>query len=376
MSFKTANFLTSLLMSAVVVAYPLAAEAGGMSRIGTYGNNNGAKAGQPSGPNCKEGSGGGGGGGGGHSGGYPSTTINNNINVYKPTTINKNVNVYKPIDINKSVNVTNNIDDSKNITINKPISITKNIDNSKYIDDSKSINISKSIVINNGAGEAAALAVAVAAAGASASASVNVYGSSSSFSNSMSGGVFNYSPEAPTVYTGGDLGSLSVEAAAPAAATPVGMGYAPGQCTYQDATVVKSIHAMCVSDDGHEFPASHMTSETWINSAYEGELARCLPGSRLKVVMSKASPIGMGLASASSGDVLQCGVHEALRHYKDGVLKCALAVPVPDCTERTNLRKYGTGDMFFSYRTKICAETSQEYVGQMSRTADANRPQN
>jgi len=368
MLFKTANFLTSLLISAVVVAYPFAAEAGGMSRIGTYGNNFGTKAGAPGGPNCK----GGNGGGGGHPGGYsPPTTINNNINVYKPTTINKNVNVYKPIDINKSVNITNNIDDSKNITINKPISITKNIDNSKYIDDSKNIEINKSIVINNGSGEAAALAIAAAAASASASASVNIYGSSSSFSNSMSGGVFNYSPEAPTVYTGGDLGNLSVEAVAPAA--PTGMGYAPGQCTYQDATVVKSIHAVCVSDDGHEFPASHMTSETWINSAYEGELARCLPGSRLKVAMGKATPTGMGFASASGSDTLQCGVHEALRHYKDGVLKCAPAVPVPDCTERTNLRKYGTGDMFFTYRTKICAETSQEYVGQMSRAADAGR---
>jgi len=29
---------------------------------------------------------------------------------------------------------------------------------------------------------------------------------------------------------------------------------------------------------------------------------------------------------------------------------------VPDCTERTNLRKYGTGDMFFTYRSRVCAE--------------------
>ena len=27
---------------------------------------------------------------------------------------------------------------------------------------------------------------------------------------------------------------------------------------------------------------------------------------------------------------------------------------VKDCTERTNLRKYGTGDFFFSYRGKVC----------------------
>ncbi len=36
------------------------------------------------------------------------------------------------------------------------------------------------------------------------------------------------------------------------------------------------------------------------------------------------------------------------------MLKCAPAVPVPDCTERTNLRRYGTGDMFFTFRAKVC----------------------
>ena len=55
-----------------------------------------------------------------------------------------------------------------------------------------------------------------------------------------------------------------------------------------------------------------------------------------------------------------CGIHEALRHYKDGMLKCAPAVPVPDCTERTNLRKYGTGDMFFSYRAQVCATPARQ----------------
>ena len=30
------------------------------------------------------------------------------------------------------------------------------------------------------------------------------------------------------------------------------------------------------------------------------------------------------------------------------------------CTERTNLRKYGTADMFFTYRTKVCLETHEE----------------
>jgi hypothetical protein len=32
---------------------------------------------------------------------------------------------------------------------------------------------------------------------------------------------------------------------------------------------------------------------------------------------------------------------------------------VKDCTERTNLRLYGTGDFFFSYRTQVCAMSSR-----------------
>jgi len=36
------------------------------------------------------------------------------------------------------------------------------------------------------------------------------------------------------------------------------------------------------------------------------------------------------------------------------MLKCVAKVPVKDCTERTNLRRWGTGDMFFSFRTRVC----------------------
>ncbi len=131
----------------------------------------------------------------------------------------------------------------------------------------------------------------------------------------------------------------------------------------QEATVVKSIHAVCVSADGREFPASHMTSETWINSAYEGEVARCIPGSHLKVVMGDVVQSDQGMAGTYiKGVILECGEHEAVRHFKEGMLKCAPAVDVPDCTERTNLRKYGTGDMFFTFRTTVCASSARDRV--------------
>ena len=70
------------------------------------------------------------------------------------------------------------------------------------------------------------------------------------------------------------------------------------------------------------------------------------------------------------GETMTCGPHEALHHLKNGMLKCAPAEKVVDCTERTNLRKWGTGDMFFSYITQVCLETGQEMVGGQSRESD------
>ena len=52
--------------------------------------------------------------------------------------------------------------------------------------------------------------------------------------------------------------------------------------------------------------------------------------------------------------------------------KCAPAVPVKDCTERTNLRLYGTGDFFFSFRAKVCvgaAKTASAHSVELSGMA-------
>ena len=68
--------------------------------------------------------------------------------------------------------------------------------------------------------------------------------------------------------------------------------------------------------------------------------------------------------SPAGGQSLQCGTGEALRHYKNGMLKCAPAEKVVDCTERTNLRKYGSGDMFFTYVNRVCQVPGPSAGGQ------------
>lgn len=261
------------------------------------------------GPNCK-------------TSGGSSIVISKPISIYKPVTINNNISIYKPVTINKSVDIWNNIDIQKNIDLSKSITINKNV------------NIQKNITINKGGSvnataEAQAFAQAAANANASATASTGpvYYGS--------------YSEET-VIYkgVGGEIGAVATEQS----------------CEMQEATVVKAIHAMCVAPDGREFPASHMVGSTFIDSAYEGEIARCIPGAHLKIVIGDVVQSDQGMAGTyTHGAMLICGDHEAVRHYKDGMLKCEPAVPVKDCTERTNLRKYGTGDMFFSFRSQVCA---------------------
>ncbi|HVU21396.1 MAG TPA: hypothetical protein VHE09_11750 [Rhizomicrobium sp.] len=205
------------------------------------------------------------------------------------------------------------------ININKNINLNKNI------------NINKVVVINKINVQVAAFAQALAEANAHANAGAQVimYG----------GGSYEY----VNVNNYSNLGAVATSSS---------------HCEMQEATVVKSVHAVCVTADAREFPASHMVPQTWIESGYEGEVARCIAGSHLKITIGDVVQSDQGMAGTySRGVILQCGEGEAVRHFKDGMLKCAPAMPVPDCTERTNLRKYGTGDMFFSYRSRVCADT-------------------
>jgi hypothetical protein len=200
----------------------------------------------------------------------------------------------------------------------------------KNLNLNKNININKVVVINKINVQVAAFAQAIAEANAHAGAAAQVI--------MFGGGSYEYVNM--NNYT--NLGAVSTS----------------GHCEMQEATVVKSVHAVCVTVEGREFPASHMVPQTWIETGYEGEIARCIAGSHLKITIGDVVQSDQGMAGTySRGVILQCGEHEAARHYKDGMLKCAPAMDVPDCTERTNLRKFGTGDMFFSYRSRVCADS-------------------
>jgi hypothetical protein len=315
MSPRPLKLAAAALVTTALTVLPLGsvAQAGGLPQVST-GKTNCA-------PACSSGCGGG-------------------VTIVKPVTINKNVNIYKPVTINKDVNIYKPVTIDKSVTINKPITIDKSINITKNIDASKNININKTIIINKGGGAeasawAAAWAQASANASASASASTNIV---------IYSGYNEYITVNNKIGGGGEIGAAAIS-------TVHG-----GACEMQDATVIKAVHAVCVSPDGREFPASHMTGDTWIDSGFEGEVLRCIPGSHLKVTLGDVSQSDQGMAGTfANGASLECAPNEALRHFKDGMLKCVPKLPVKDCTERTNLRRWGTGDVFFSFRTKVCA---------------------
>src|SRR5262249_26302135 len=106
-------------------------------------------------------------------------------------------------------------------------------------------------------------------------------------------------------------------------------------------------------------PASRMVRETWIDSPMNAELYRCLEGSSLHVMIGDVVESEQGMAGVyANAQVIDCAPGQVLRHYREGAVKCAAATPVPDCTERGNMRRYGLGDLFFSYRAKVCARVT------------------
>ncbi|MEE8439877.1 MAG: hypothetical protein V3S07_09830 [Micropepsaceae bacterium] len=253
--------------------------------------------------------------------------MDRSVTINRPMTINKNFDFSKNISINK------NFDFSKNIEINKNFDFSKNIDLSKNIHIEKNIDLSKKIIIQKNINvevTAQAQAFAFAGARAGADASTIVFaggGGGSTYVNVVNQG-------------GGDIGGLAVEE----------------PCVETWAQVVSSIHAECIDARGQLHPATRMLRETWVDSSIEKELYRCLPGATLRVVFGEVVRSSHGMAGVyDNGKILTCGPGEALRHYTDGLVKCAPAEHIPDCTERENMRRYGTGDLFFSYAARVCA---------------------
>ena len=109
----------------------------------------------------------------------------------------------------------------------------------------------------------------------------------------------------------------------------------------QIKTVV--IRAVCIDDRQIPHPASQVFPGQDVAEHYEGELFRCIAGTRLSVTMGD----WLGKVAFDGGTVINCGKGEAFYHGKGGEVGCRPQRAARDCNERSLLRRYGVGVKVF-----------------------------
>ncbi len=221
------------------------------------------------------------------------------------------------------------------------------------------INVGATVIVNaNASASAGAVAgagsSAGAGAGAGAGATTNVY-----YGGGGHGGY--YSGPMSTGYIQG----LNVEG-----------GELRRRASYE-ATRTKLrrvvIRAVCLDDRDVPHPASQVTPDRDIDDRYEGELYRCIAGSRMQYVIGDYE--GVSDISNKGAQTYICAKNEALYHSpragqaQAGTLTCRPQRPARDCNERSLLRRFGAGVKILSILT---SETYTAYREEQVRETSAS----
>lgn len=205
------------------------------------------------------------------------------------------------------------------------------------------IYVAPSVVVN-----ARAEATAVAGAGASAGGVVFVGGGG--------GGGGGIMPPSPT----GVIQGLMVEG-----------GMKKKRVSYEakrTRTRRVVIRAVCIDDRDVPHPASQITPDRDIEAGYDGELYRCIAGSRLQITIAEFEG---EISFDKGGETMVCRKGESLWHGpggpEGGRVECRPAKPGRDCYERSLLRRYGAGvkvltivtiETYTAYREETVQESS------------------
>jgi hypothetical protein len=117
------------------------------------------------------------------------------------------------------------------------------------------------------------------------------------------------------------------------------------------------IEAVCLDDKDVPHPASQVTPDRDIEDAYDGELYRCIAGTRMQYTFAEFT----GKIAFDHGQTVTCQKGEALYHTPGlaggpggpgaaggaaqggGRLECRAQKPARDCNERSLLRRFGAG---------------------------------
>ena len=99
------------------------------------------------------------------------------------------------------------------------------------------------------------------------------------------------------------------------------------------------IQSVCIDDRTVPHPASQVHAERDVEDAYEGELFRCIAGTRLQATIAKFT----GEVRFDGGQIVDCSKNQALYRSAHGEVACRDQIPARDCNERSLLRRYGAG---------------------------------
>ncbi|AYG96225.1 hypothetical protein D8I30_01405 [Brevundimonas naejangsanensis] len=114
------------------------------------------------------------------------------------------------------------------------------------------------------------------------------------------------------------------------------------------------LQAVCIDDRNVPHPASQVRPGRDVSGDYDGELYRCIAGTKLQWTISEAE--------GAPGETMACNKREALWHGAGGRLECRPEKAARDCNERSLLRRYGAG---VKVLTLIREETYTEYREEM-----------
>ncbi|HEY0053254.1 MAG TPA: hypothetical protein VGB49_07580, partial [Caulobacteraceae bacterium] len=136
------------------------------------------------------------------------------------------------------------------------------------------------------------------------------------------------------------------------------------------------IQAVCIDDRNVPHPASQVRPDREISDDYDGELYRCLAGTKLQITIAEY----LDRVSFDGGESLVCEKMQALYHSPGGRLECRAQRAARDCNERSLLRRYGAGikiltmvreETITAYREETVTEARAEAsVSAMSLTLD------
>jgi len=120
------------------------------------------------------------------------------------------------------------------------------------------------------------------------------------------------------------------------------------------------IQAVCIDDRAVPHPASQVRPGKDVATDYEGELYRCIAGTKLQWTIANEA--------GGPGETINCNKREALWYGRGGQLECRPEKQERDCNERSLLRRYGAG---VKVLTMIREETYTEYREEMVESAGA-----